>query len=93
MIQMLSNPDPEVLADAWYGFYCINQATQATHKNVACSWSLSYISDGPNEHIQAVIEHGCIPRLVQLLQSPDNSIVTPAVRTLGTCGNCSKPTS
>lgn len=33
----------------------------------AC-WALSYLSDGTNDKIQAVIEAGVCPRLVELLQ-------------------------
>lgn len=31
-------------------------------------WALSYLSDGTNDKIQAVIEAGVCPRLVELLQ-------------------------
>jgi importin subunit alpha-1 len=33
----------------------------------AC-WALSYLSDGSNDKIQAVIESGVVRRLVELLQ-------------------------
>ncbi|XP_050384308.1 importin subunit alpha-1a-like isoform X5 [Argentina anserina] len=48
----------------------------------AC-WALSYLSDGTNDKIQAVIESGVCPRLVKLLLHPSPSVLIPALRTVG----------
>ncbi|XP_047981071.1 importin subunit alpha-2-like [Salvia hispanica] len=48
----------------------------------AC-WALSYLSDGSNDKIQAVIDSGVCPRLVELLLHPSPSVLIPALRTVG----------
>ncbi|CAH1451850.1 unnamed protein product [Lactuca virosa] len=48
----------------------------------AC-WALSYLSDGTNDKIQAVIEAGVCRRLVELLLHPSPSVLIPSLRTIG----------
>jgi importin subunit alpha-1 len=47
-------------------------------------WSLSYISDGTNDRISAVLRHGALPAIIHYLSSgAGKSIETPALRCLG----------
>lgn len=46
-------------------------------------WALSYISDGNDERIQAVVDCDLASLLVELLGSEASNIVTPALRTVG----------
>ncbi|ESQ49363.1 hypothetical protein EUTSA_v10020480mg [Eutrema salsugineum] len=48
----------------------------------AC-WALSYLSDGTNDKIQAVIQAGVVPRLAELLLHPSPSVLIPALRSVG----------
>ena len=46
-------------------------------------WAMSYLSDGGDERIPAIIETGVLQRLVQLMQHPNVAISVPSLRTVG----------
>jgi HEAT repeat protein len=48
----------------------------------AC-WALSYLSDGTNDKIQAVLDSGISRRMVELLMHQSFPVQTPALRTVG----------
>ncbi|CAG9460475.1 unnamed protein product [Pedinophyceae sp. YPF-701] len=48
----------------------------------AC-WALSYLSDGDDSKIQAVIDSGVVQRLIQLLMHQQPSVLVPALRSVG----------
>jgi len=50
---------------------------------VDATWAFSYISDGEEERIQAVVSQGVVPVFVSMLTSTKPNMIVPALRTLG----------
>lgn len=48
-----------------------------------CCWALSNMSEGSYEKVQNVIDSGCVPRLVHILNHHLHNVQLPALRTLG----------
>lgn len=47
------------------------------------AWAISYVTDEDSDRIQAVIDAGCVSKLVRLLDRNENAIVVPALRSVG----------
>lgn len=47
------------------------------------SWAISYVTDDDNIKIQAVIDAGCVPHLVRLLDLEAPGVIVPALRSVG----------
>ncbi|KAI9219737.1 armadillo-type protein [Blastocladiella britannica] len=50
---------------------------------IDATWAISYLSDGNNIKVQAVIDTGVCRRLVDLLSHSSTAVQTPALRTVG----------
>ncbi|CAG0917011.1 unnamed protein product [Notodromas monacha] len=47
-------------------------------------WSLSYLSDGPNDQVQGVVDAGIVPKVVRIMKvANDPRLMTPCVRVIG----------
>jgi len=46
-------------------------------------WAFSYISDGAATEMKYITRTGIVPRLIEMLRSPNMAIVVACMRTLG----------
>ncbi|KAL7082169.1 hypothetical protein ACP275_14G082600 [Erythranthe tilingii] len=84
-VQLLSSASDDVREQVRPALPVLQQLIHLNDEEVltdAC-WALSYLSDGTNDKIQAVIEAGVCPRLVELLLHPSPTVLVPALRTVG----------
>jgi hypothetical protein len=75
-------PDMEVVVAALpvlVGTLC----TGSDEVRTDAGWALSYLSDGLDERIQAVISAGALQPLIAMLDSPNTAVLTPALRAVG----------
>lgn len=75
-------PPLSVISPALKPLYRLVQAEDEEVLSDAC-WALSYISDGEDNRIEAIIQEGFVPRLVSLLSHENVSVLLPALRTVG----------
>lgn len=45
-------------------------------------WALAFLTDGPNEIIQEIVEAGLVPRLISLLNHNEGAVVTPVLKAI-----------
>ena len=76
-------PDFSMLRDALPALARLVHSNDEEVLTDAC-WALSYLSDGTNDKIQAVIEAGVCRRLVELLASNHPSVLVPHLERWGT---------
>lgn len=50
---------------------------------VDATWGLSYISDGPAERVQTVLNAGIVPKIVEHMICPAPALKIPAIRIIG----------
>lgn len=76
-------PKIEVIRPAIPALASLLHNSQDADTMVDAAWALSYISDGDNSRIQAVVDLGVVPVLVNMLGSTRPQTIVPALRTLG----------
>lgn len=46
-------------------------------------WALSYLTDGPDTHIQLAYDNGVVPFMLKFLSHSKDALTAPALRVLG----------
>jgi hypothetical protein len=83
MCQMcLHKPPLQTVAAALPVCYYLMQSCDTEVQRAAC-WTVSFISDGPQERIFACRTAGLIPIMLELLRTQRPTVTLPAIRTLG----------
>ncbi len=63
--------------------YLISSQVEDDDTKIDAAWALSYICDGDDDRIGAVVEHGVVPNLLAMCKSGATTQIMPALRTLG----------
>jgi len=76
-------PDLQVVGPCIPVLAAILNAVQDKEVLMDASWAISYLSDGDDARIGAVVDSGAVPSLLKLLGHDAASVITPALRSLG----------
>ena len=76
-------PDLATVAPCIPVLAALLNAVQDKEVLMDASWAISYLSDGDDARIGAVVDSGAVPSLIKLLGHESPSVITPALRSLG----------
>jgi hypothetical protein len=76
-------PDFELLKDAVDVLGQLIKDCEDEETVIDALWALSYISDGEEDRIEAVMNANVVPQLINNLEHPKLQILTPSLRILG----------
>ena len=76
-------PSLELVAPALPALAHLIQSSNDAETMIDACWACSYLSDGEDKRIKAVVDQNIIPSLITMLQSGSHAQIIPALRTIG----------
>lgn len=77
------SPDMTFLAPVVAPLCDLLQKDISTEVKVDALWALSYLSDGPNDRIELIMQTGITTKLIEFMASRNKLLLTPTIRCIG----------